>query len=30
MERHDQDKETIKVACQKTEIIALKIFTDHG
>jgi hypothetical protein len=29
MERHDQDKEMIKVAYQKMETIVMEIFTDH-
>jgi hypothetical protein len=28
--QHDQDKDTIKVVCQKMESIAMQIFIDHG
>jgi hypothetical protein len=30
MERHDQDKEALRMTCQKMETIAMEIFADHG
>jgi hypothetical protein len=30
MEWHDQDKEALRMTCQKMEIIAMEIFADHG
>jgi hypothetical protein len=29
MERYDQDKETVRVACRKMETITIKIFAYH-
>jgi hypothetical protein len=30
MERHDQDKEALIVACRKMKTFAMEIFVDHG
>jgi hypothetical protein len=30
MERHDQDKEMIRMACRKLETIAMEIYADYG
>jgi hypothetical protein len=30
MERHDQDKEVIRVECCRLETIAMEIYVDHG
>jgi hypothetical protein len=30
LEKHDQDKEVINLACRKLETVAIQIYTDHG